>query len=191
MALSQEPRGATRSFQIVAKRLFDIIIAATVLIVISPLFLLASLAIKLGSRGPVFSGQIEYCYNNQKIKIFKFRCSTFGGLPTHTGRFLFQSGLDRLPMLINVLRGEMSIVGPCSYIAPPSLPPAEHLSDALRRSTLRPGIFGWAQIHFSQDRDAQSDMRQQITHDLFYIVNWSLLLDAKIILMSVFPKRAR
>jgi len=134
MALSQEPRGATRSFQIVAKRLFDIIIAATVLIVISPLFLLASLAIKLGSRGPVFSGQIEYCYNNQKIKIFKFRCSTFGGLPTHTGRFLFQSGLDRLPMLINVLRGEMSIVGPCSYIAPPSLPPAEHLSAALRRN---------------------------------------------------------
>ncbi|MGO9686296.1 MAG: sugar transferase, partial [Beijerinckiaceae bacterium] len=73
----------------------------------------------------------------------------------------------------------------------PSLPPAEHLSDALRRSTLRPGIFGWAQVHFSQDRDAQSDMRQQITHDLFYIVNWSLFLDAKIILISVFPKRAR
>jgi lipopolysaccharide/colanic/teichoic acid biosynthesis glycosyltransferase len=159
-----------------------------VLIVISPLFLLASLAIKLGSHGPVFSGQIEYCYNNQKIRILKFRCSTFGGPPTLIGRFLFRSGLDRLPMLINVLRGEMSIVGPCSYIAPSSLPPAEYLSDALRRSTMRPGLFGWAQFHFSRDRDAQSDMRQQIEHDLFYIVNWSLLLDVKIVLMSVFSK---
>ncbi len=187
MALSHESRNLTRSLQLVAKRVFDIITAATMLIVISPLFLLVSLAIKFESRGPIFSGQIEYCYNNQRIKILRFRCNSFDAQATYTGRFLLLSGLDRLPMVINVLRGEMSVVGPCSYIAPPLQLFAEHLSDALRRSTLRPGLFGWAQVHF-QDRDAQPDMRRQIEDDIFYIVNWSLLLDAKIILTSLFSK---
>jgi lipopolysaccharide/colanic/teichoic acid biosynthesis glycosyltransferase len=184
MKLSHDSRSVTRSFQLVAKRVFDIITAATVLIVISPLFLLVSLAIKLDSGGPVFAGQIKYCYNNQKIKILKFRC-TFG---SPLGRFLFQSGLDRLPMLINVLRGEMAIVGPCSYIAPPSQLLSKHLSDTLRRSILKPGLFGRAQVHVSQDRDAQPEMKRQIEDDLFYIENWSLLLDAKIILMTLLSK---
>jgi len=92
---------------------------------------------------------------------------------------LIQASRHRVNNGINVLRGEMLIAGPSLYIAPPSQPFAEHLSDVLRRSTLRPGLFRSTQIHFSLDRDAQSNMTRQIEDDLFYIVNWPLLLDAK------------
>ena len=106
-----------RSLQLIAKRAFDIVVSGTVLAVSLPMILLVLLAIKLDSPGPVFSRRIAYCYDNRTIKTIKFRCSSFWGTPTRVGRLLLLSGLDRLPMLLNVLRGEMSIVGLHSYVA--------------------------------------------------------------------------
>ena len=182
MTLADDYSGSTRLFQLVAKRVFDIVASAIALVVFSPLFLLVSLAIKLNSRGCVFSVQPQYCYNNQRIHVCKFRCSA------RIGPFLVQSDLDRLPMLINVFRGEISLVGPRLYIARPSLRLADHLSDVLRHTSLKPGLVGWSQVPDSQDQNAESELTRQIENDLFYVMNWSLLLDTKIILMSLFSK---
>jgi lipopolysaccharide/colanic/teichoic acid biosynthesis glycosyltransferase len=182
MTLADDNNSSTRLFQLVAKRVFDIVASAIGLVVLSPLFLLASLAIKLDSGGRVFSVQQQYCYNNQRIQVYKFRCST------RIGPSLVRSGVDRLPMLINVFRGEISLVGPRPYNAPPSLPLADRRSDVLRHTTLKPGLNGWARVPVSQSDNAESELRRQIEDDLFYVRNWSLLFDAKIILMSFFSK---
>jgi lipopolysaccharide/colanic/teichoic acid biosynthesis glycosyltransferase len=187
MTLPSISSAPTRPFQLAAKRVFDIVSAATMLVVLSPLFLLISLAIKLDSRGPILSHRIKHGYNNQTIQIFKFRCSNFIYPQTRIGRILARNGLDQLPMLINVLRGDMSIVGLRSYVAPP----APYLDERLirvRHSALRSGLLGWAQIRKSRSQHEGLEMTRQIEDDLFYITNWSLLLDAKIILMTLFSR---
>jgi lipopolysaccharide/colanic/teichoic acid biosynthesis glycosyltransferase len=167
-------------FQLVVKRGFDIVVSAAGLIVLSPLFLLISVAIKLGSRGPIFSARYEYCYNDQRIRTIKFR--TIGSLffTTRIGHFLIQSGIERLPMLINVLRGEMSIVGPRCHITLPSIPGSDQLMLALLNSPFKPGLLSFGGPH----------ERGQIEADLFYVSNWSLLLDAKILFGYLFSKGA-
>lgn len=173
-----DPSRSARSLQLIAKRAFDIIVSAAILVVISPLFLLTLLAVSLDSRGPIFSISRRYCYNDQTIYFLNFRCSG-----TFVGSSLRRSGLDRLPMLINVLRGEMSIVGPRCHIALPSIPLSDRLSLALRESPFKPGLVNFENAHEHTD----SELRQ-IEADLFYISNWSLLLDAKILLLSLFSK---
>ncbi len=167
-------------FQLFVKRGFDIVVSAAGLIVLSPLFLLISVAIKLGSRGPIFSARYEYCYNDQRIRTIKFR--TIGSLffTTRIGHFLIQSGIERLPMLINVLRGEMSIVGPRCHITLPSIPGSDQLMLALLNSPFKPGLLSFGGPH----------ERGQIEADLFYVSNWSLLLDAKILFGYLFSKGA-
>ena len=182
MKFSSVSPGAIGLFQLAAKRAFDILIAGTALIVLSPLLLLLSLAIKLDTRGPVVSSHIRYCYNNQGIRILKFRCNAVGRPLTRIGRLLSPSGLDQLPMLVDVLRGQMSMVGPCTYSAPLSMPLAPY---APQLYPLRPGLTGWAQLHVARSRDAKPDIRRQIDDDLFYLKNWSLLLDSKIIVMTL------
>jgi lipopolysaccharide/colanic/teichoic acid biosynthesis glycosyltransferase len=93
-----------RSPQLIAKRSFDVSASAAMLVILSPLFLVASLAVTLDSRGPIFSVSRKYCYKDQTIHVLNFRCRE-----TFVGSSLTRSGLDRLPMLINVLRGDMSI----------------------------------------------------------------------------------
>jgi lipopolysaccharide/colanic/teichoic acid biosynthesis glycosyltransferase len=176
-----------RSLQLITKRAFDIVISGTVLIFSSPLTLVVSLAIKLDSRGPVLSRRIAYCYDNHTIKIVRFRCSSFWGTPTRVGRLLSLNGLDRLPMLLNVLRGEMSIVGLHSYVVPLSQPFAR-LSNTLQSSTFKPGLLNWDRVHVYEKRSAPPNVRQQVEDDLFYVENWSLLLDAKILLTTLFSK---
>ena len=91
-------------------------------------------------------------------------------------------------MLFNVLRGEMSIVGPCLYVAPPSILLVEALPDALPRSKLRPGLLCRAKIDVPQNPDVGSYLRQQIADDLLYTTNWSLSLDVNIILQILTSK---
>ena len=177
MTLSNSTR-SPRSPQLIAKRAFDVIASAAMLVILSPSFLVASLAVTLDSRGPIFSVSRKYCYNDQTIHVLNFRCRE-----TFVGSSLTRSGLDRLPMLINVLRGDMSIVGPRCHIARPSIPLSDQLMLALRDSPLRPGLVNFEDAY----RRADLEVRQ-IEADLFYVSNWSLLLDAKILFRNFFSK---
>jgi lipopolysaccharide/colanic/teichoic acid biosynthesis glycosyltransferase len=185
MEHTRDPSGSARNFQFAAKRVFDLIIAATALAVISPLFLLAAVVIKIDSCGPIFIGQIRYCYNNRTIHVLKFRPPFLNEETesvTRAGRVLVRSGIDRLPILINVLRAELSIVGPCTYEAPPLTLLADALPDALLQSYPIPGIICAGKINSRGTHEPQTHIRQQLTDDLSYVTNWSLSVDVKIIL---------
>jgi lipopolysaccharide/colanic/teichoic acid biosynthesis glycosyltransferase len=175
-ASDRYPFGAV--LQLVAKRVFDVIASAAMLALLSPLFLLSLLAVRLDSRGPIFSVGRQYCYNNQTIDVLTFWCR-----PSFIGRSLALSGLDKLPMLINVLRGDMSIVGLRPYSGRPSIPLSARQSLALRNSPLRPGLLSFEDVSGRVDSKAR-----QIEADLFYISNWSLLLDAKILFRNLFSR---
>ena len=138
--ISANQRRWTRYLQLVVKRAFDIAASVMVLLVLCPLFLLASLAIKVESRGPIFSVKPEYCYNGQRIQVLRFR-SRSRRSETVVGRILTRSGLKVLPMLINVLRAEMSIVGPHCHVGLPSIPVSDQLSRELLNSPFRPGLI--------------------------------------------------
>ena len=166
----------TRYPQLIVKRVFDIAASAIVLLVLSPLLLLASLAIKLESRGPIFTVKRAYCYNNQRVRVLGFRSRGHRDV-TACGRFLIRTGLDQLPMLINVLRGEMSIVGlHCHFLPPPRL--NDQLELAFVTRSFRPGLVSL--------KDPRADGVSRRDADLFYISNWSLLLDAKVLFHHFF-----
>jgi lipopolysaccharide/colanic/teichoic acid biosynthesis glycosyltransferase len=174
-----------------AKRALDIVVATLGLILLSPTFLLVSIAIEIGSRGPVFRSQLIHGYNDEKIAVLKFRTGPVSEirrdppLVTRIGAVLRQSGLDGLPQLINVLRGEMSIVGPAPYSAPPSVTFAERSSLIRKGYWLKPGITGWAQVNGCCGESKWVN-RQRMDYDRYYIEEWSFFLDIKIIIMSLF-----
>jgi lipopolysaccharide/colanic/teichoic acid biosynthesis glycosyltransferase len=174
-----------------AKRLFDIVAASASLVLLSPIILVVSAAIKLDSRGPIFSREALYGYGNS-IRVIKFR-----SVParqetdqpnlrlTRVGRIIRRSGIDELPQLLNVLRGEMSVVGPRPYSS---------RSDMLE-SQLMPlpdgfklGLTGLAQVN--EFREGFRTTEQCTNDDLHYVENWSPLLDFKIILMTLFSKQS-
>lgn len=185
MTLSRFFFRSPQSAQRYAKRVFDVIASGATLIVLSPLFLVFSLAIKIESRGSVFDKRIEYCYSNQVIQTFRFRCNTESVI----GRILLQSGIVQLPILINVIRGEMSIVGPRSYILPPLEISARQLPRDLQNTNFRPGLIGLTKTHLIDDPDRPADIQQQIDEDLSYVKRWSFFLDLKIVAMTFISKR--
>jgi lipopolysaccharide/colanic/teichoic acid biosynthesis glycosyltransferase len=164
----------TRGIQLTVKRALDGALSAVALFVLSPVFLLASVAIALESNGTVFSVKHVYGFNNQRIRLLSFRCRTHRA-ETLAGQFLIHSGLDRLPVLINILRGDMAFVGTHSYVLPP-----QHFDYQValpcRNDFFRPGLFSH-----------EADESDSIEADLSYILNWSLVLDAKIIFRHLFP----
>jgi lipopolysaccharide/colanic/teichoic acid biosynthesis glycosyltransferase len=181
-----------------AKRLFDFFVAIAGLIVFSPMFLLVSVAIKIESRGPLFSRQVGRGFNNKVIRPLKFRTTNesvingrvMSGLRlTRIGGLLRSSGIEGLPQLVNVLRGEMSLIGPQLHTSYLSQVLQERLSQLSRRK-MKPGIIGWAQLNGPCGASARSskESQQQIEHDLYYVENWSFLLDLKIILMTVLTR---
>jgi len=192
------------AFDLVAKRAFDICIASLALLVCSPFLLVVSVAIKLESRGPVFFRQIRHGYNNEVIRVLKFRSMTTvedgrhfkqavknDPRVTRVGRIVRRTNIDELPQLVNVLLGEMSIVGPRPHPIALNEAFAERISPLSRRHKVKPGITGWAQVNgYRGETDTIDKMRRRIECDLFYIDNWSFLLDIKIILMTLFSKRA-
>jgi lipopolysaccharide/colanic/teichoic acid biosynthesis glycosyltransferase len=167
------------SLQLVAKRVFDIAVSAIVLLVLSPLFLLASLVLKLETRGPIFSVKHVYCYNNQHLRLLRFR-SRGQGFVSAFGRVLIRSGLDQLPMLINVLRGEMSIVGSHFYVLPPPQP-YDQLPSALLHGPLKPGLVSFKGPHAGPELSPADA-------DLAYISSWSFGLDLKILVHHLSSK---
>jgi lipopolysaccharide/colanic/teichoic acid biosynthesis glycosyltransferase len=161
-------RHLTRGIQLAVKRAFDIAFSALGLFVLSPVFLLASVAIALESNGTVFSVKHVYGFKNQHIRLLSFRCKTHR-TETLVGQFLVRSGLDRLPVLINILRGDMSLVGTHSYVLPPQHFDGQ-VAPPCTNNFFRPGLFSY-----------KTDELNAIEADLSYILNWSPLLDAKII----------
>ena len=181
-----------------AKRALDFFVAIAGLIIFSPMFLLVGIAIKVETRGPLFSRQVGRGLNNELIRPLKFRTTSANVVDgrvtsslrlTCVGSLLRSSGVEGLPQLINVLRGEMSLVGPQLHTAYPSHLLHEQLS-RLSRWKIKPGIIGWAQLNgpCGATDCSSKEMQQQIEHDLYYVENWSFLLDLKIILMTVFSR---
>ncbi|MFR0716559.1 undecaprenyl-phosphate glucose phosphotransferase [Enterobacterales bacterium BD_CKDN230030183-1A_HGKHYDSX7] len=183
------------------KRLEDLVLGSLISILIAPLCVVISLAIKLTSRGPILFKQYRTGINGKRFKVYKFRSmvvheETTGGVTqakrhdsrvTKVGAFLRRTSLDELPQFFNVLQGRMSIVGP----RPHALSHNEYYKDLvesyMQRHKVKPGITGWAQVSgYRGETDTLEKMQKRVEHDLWYIDNWSLWLDLKIILMTVF-----
>ena len=192
------------TFDLCVKRAFDFAGATIGLVALSPLFAVISVAIKLDSAGPVLFRSTRHGFNNAEIRAFKFRSMTTtenGGQftqasaddprTTRIGRILRRTNIDELPQLINVLRGEMSLVGPRPHATAHNALFSTVIAPFSRRHSVKPGITGWAQVNgYRGATDAIEKMQQRIEHDIFYIDNWSFFLDIKIIVMTLFSKKA-
>ncbi|MFN0219982.1 MAG: exopolysaccharide biosynthesis polyprenyl glycosylphosphotransferase [Hyphomicrobium sp.] len=183
----------------VLKRVFDNTIALLGLIALLPVFGLIAVAIKIESRGPVFFRQRRYGQNNRIFRIYKFRTMTVteddenarqaeqnDRRVTRVGAFLRATSIDELPQFINVLLGEMSLVGPRPHaIAHDDRFELEVDLFASRRQVL-PGLTGWAQVNgFRGETKNSDDIRHRVEHDLYYIRTWSIWLDMEIIARTV------
>ncbi len=179
----------------------DRVLAGIILAVIAPLFGLISLLIKLDSRGPVLFRQKRYGFNNEVIEVFKFRtmyvdqCGEQNIIQatrddprvTRFGRFLRRTSLDELPQFINVLKGTMSIVGPRPHAIAHNEQYSRLIDEYLARHRVKPGITGWAQINgLRGETETLDKMEQRVRYDLYYIENWSLLFDLRIIMRTLF-----
>ncbi|MCK1396167.1 undecaprenyl-phosphate glucose phosphotransferase [Bradyrhizobium sp. 1] len=191
-------RGPLSRTEQLSKRLVDMTGAALGLIILTPLMLLSAIAIKLDSPGPVFFRQRRKGFNAKQFPIFKFRTMTvmedgasvvqarrFDPRVTRVGRILRQSSIDEVPQLLNVLFGDMSLVGP----RPHALAHDDHYGDLLSayafRHHVKPGITGWAQVKGFRGETARVEqMKGRVDCDLWYINNWSLALDVKILVLT-------
>jgi lipopolysaccharide/colanic/teichoic acid biosynthesis glycosyltransferase len=185
-----------------SKRSFDIIAATIALILLSPIFLLSSLAIVLGSGGSIVDSRVRRNYHNERFRVLKFRSTAMeiinDDIPvkskalgvTRVGRILRSTGIEELPQLINVLRGEMSIVGPHPYTTLPTEIFNEQIAQIVQRSNITPGLTGWAQVNGCWEQlGTFKVMQRRIEYDLYYVENWSFLFDMKIILMTLCSKK--
>lgn len=178
----------------------DKILAFLIIIVFAPLLLLIALAVRLDSKGPAIFKQRRHGFNHEVFNLYKFRTMfvTEDGpnvkqaqrddpRVTRIGRFLRKTSLDELPQLFNVLKGDMSLVGP----RPHALSHNEYYSTVLgryaNRHKVKPGMTGWAQVNgYRGETDTPEKMRGRVEHDLWYIENWSVWLDIKILVKTPF-----
>jgi len=182
------------------KRLEDVVVSSLILIMISPLMVGISVAIKLTSPGPVFFKQRRYGARGEEIMVWKFRTMTVledGDVirqasrndtrVTKVGAFLRRTSLDELPQFINVLQGTMSIVGPRPHATAHNEYYRNLIPGYMLRHKVKPGITGWAQINgYRGETDTLEKMEKRVEYDLRYIKNWSFWFDIKIIFATVF-----
>ena len=192
------------TFEAAQKRLVDMVLSSLALVVFAPLFAILALLIKIDSPGPVIFRQRRYGFNQQAFRIYKFRSMTTmddgavieqaregDARITRVGAFMRRCNIDELPQLLNVLRGEMSLVGP----RPHAMAHDQHFERVIalyaRRHNVKPGITGWAQANGLRGETATTDkMRERVEHDLFYIDHWSIGFDFQIMALTVFSRRA-
>ncbi|MFO1033046.1 MAG: undecaprenyl-phosphate glucose phosphotransferase [Hyphomicrobiales bacterium] len=181
------------------KSIEDKLIASVALVLLSPVMLAVALAVKLGSKGPVFFRQRRYGFNNELIEVYKFRSmytdmadadarklvSKDDPRVTPIGRFIRKTTLDELPQLFNVLKGELSLVGPRPHATRASAAGTLYenaVNGYFARHKVKPGMTGWAQINgWRGETDTEEKIRNRVEHDLFYIENWSLTFDLYIL----------
>lgn len=190
--------------QHLTKRAIDVLIAGLALILLAPMFGVIGCLIKLSSPGPIFFRQRRGGYNLAEFRIWKFR--TMSTLDdgdsivqaqrndprlTPIGGFLRRYNLDELPQLVNVLKGDMSIVGPRPHALAHDREAALKIAAYSRRLNVRPGITGWAQVNGLRGPTQTVDVMQaRLAHDLYYIENWSIAFDLYILFLTVFSPRA-
>ena len=182
----------------IVKRLEDIVLAVVLLIVLAPITALIALLVRLDTPGPAIFRQKRFGFNGEVIEVFKFRTmhAEHGLDPmtpqarrndqrvTRFGRIIRASSLDELPQLLNVLKGEMSMVGPRPHAVAHNEHYAKLIGGYMARHRVKPGITGWAQINGLRGETTPASMRARVEHDLFYIENWSLLFDLKILVRT-------
>ncbi|RFC63045.1 undecaprenyl-phosphate glucose phosphotransferase [Fulvimarina endophytica] len=190
-------------WDLIAKRIFDIAFAVLAILALSPLLALTALAVKLDSRGPVIFRQKRHGFNNQTIEVFKFRSlkheftdpegkrivTRNDDRVTRVGAFIRKTSIDELPQLFNVLRGELSLVGPRPHALRAQSSQNETFVEIVDgyfgRHKVKPGITGWAQIKgWRGEIDQPQKLKMRFEHDLYYIENWSLRLDLYILVMT-------
>ncbi|MDP2118956.1 MAG: undecaprenyl-phosphate glucose phosphotransferase [Hoeflea sp.] len=186
----------------VAKRIFDVFFSVLAIALLWPVMVATAIAIKLDSKGPVLFMQKRHGFNNEVIEVFKFRsmytdqCDPAArvvvtkGDPrvTKVGRFIRKTSIDELPQFFNVLRGDLSLVGPRPHavvaVAQDRLF-AEVVDGYFARHRVKPGVTGWAQINgWRGEIDNDEKIKQRTACDLYYIENWSLLFDLKILFLT-------
>ena len=173
----------------IRKRIFDLIITSLGLIILSPFIIVIAILVRIFLGTPIFFRQSRPGYKGNPFTVYKFRTMTEGRDAqgnllsddmrlTRFGRFLRASSLDELPELFNILRGEMSFIGPRPLLM-------EYLplysAEQMRRHDVRPGLTGWAQVN---GRNA-TDWQTRFTLDVWYVDHWSFWLDIKIMFMSL------
>ncbi len=184
----------------ILKRVVDLTFAAGLLVALSPLMMLIAVAIMINSRGPVLFRQLRFGLNGELITVYKFRtmykdASASPLVPqarrddprvTSVGRLLRRSSLDELPQLLNVCRGDMSLVGPRPHAVAHNEQYAKMIEAYSARHRVKPGITGWAQVNGSRGETPTSQaMQKRIEYDLYYIRNWSFMLDLKILFRTI------
>ncbi|MDG3577194.1 undecaprenyl-phosphate glucose phosphotransferase [Rhizobium sp. YJ-22] len=193
-----------RDWDSVAKRIFDVTFSLIALALLWPIMLGAALAVKLTSKGPIIFMQKRHGFNNEIINVFKFR-SMYTEMSdptarnavtkndprvTPVGRFIRKTSIDELPQIFNVLRGDLSLVGP----RPHAVLAQTHdrlyvdvVEGYFARHRVKPGVTGWAQINgWRGEVDNDDKIKFRTAYDLYYIENWSLLLDLKILFLTPF-----
>jgi len=202
MVSLQLTRAPLTWFERAQKRIFDMVAATGGLIALTPVFAVVALAILIESGQPVFFRQRRYGFNQQEFRIIKFRTMTTledGDVVrqatrndrrvTRVGRVLRKWNFDELPQLINVLRGDMSLVGPRPHALSHNREYERKIALYARRHNVLPGITGWAQVNgFRGETDTDEKMRARLDHDLYYIDNWSPWFDLRILLWTVFSR---
>lgn len=188
------------------KRLEDITGACFAILIFSPAFILLPILIKLESPGPIFYRQKRYGFNNKLFDCYKFRSMRQDACVasqkeiklterddprvTKIGNFIRKTSLDEIPQFLNVLKGDMSLVGPRPH--PPGVKAGgriyeDVIGDFARRYKVKPGLTGWAQVNGARGNTfTEEDLRQRFSYDLDYIQNWSLWLDLVIIIRTAF-----
>ena len=180
------------------KRALDVAVAGAALVISAPLLILTMLAIKLDTPGPVLFRQTRRGFNGRNFKILKLRTMSVledgetiaqatrrDPRVTRVGAWLRRTSIDELPQLWNVLRGEMSVVGPRPHaVAHDSIYDAVIDKYAFRHH-VKPGLTGWAQVNGHRGETPRvAMMAARVEHDLWYVDNWSFLLDLRILLMT-------
>ncbi len=196
----------------IVKRAEDLIFTVAILFFLWPLLLLAAIAVKLDSPGPIFFRQPREGFNNQRFDVLKFRsmthdsCETDGiqqatrddKRVTRVGRIIRATSIDELPQLLNVLKGDMSLVGPRPH-APSTRAAGRPFHEVVQtyaaRHKVKPGMTGWAQVcGWRGETDTEEKLVKRLEHDLYYIENWSVTFDIYILIRTVFavlfPKNA-
>jgi Undecaprenyl-phosphate glucose phosphotransferase len=186
----------------VSKWIFDKCVGLVALVLLAPVMALVALAIKLESRGPVLFRQKRYGFNNELIEVYKFRsmytdrCDAAASKlvtkddprVTKVGRIIRKTSLDELPQLFNVLKGNLSLVGPRPHAVQAKAGTQlydEVVDGYFARHKVKPGITGWAQINgWRGETDTAEKIEKRVEHDLYYIENWSVFFDLYILLKT-------